>query len=136
MSPRLMNSLGIAAIVNVVALVIFLTLDVTATLPVHHDIITALTGVGSGCGVGYVACRVGDHITVRVLGRLDLIEGRQREILAEARQPETLAALAAVADVLDERVETRVAEERIAELRNLAPNANGADVTRLRSVGP
>jgi hypothetical protein len=125
MTPTRVNVIGFTAFGTAVTLVIFLTLDAASAFDVSTDVIIALTGLGSSSGVAYVACRVGDTISTRTLGRLDLLEAELHQIRR---------ALAALPDAVDDEVETRLAGDRIDALRDLAVPANNHEVTPLRSV--
>jgi hypothetical protein len=116
MSPArtraLVNALGYTGTIIVTALIIFVVLDVARIADVPADLITALTGLGSACGVGWIAGRIGCCI-------LDRLDGLDTQL----------------ANLVADQAEDREAEQRIAEIRaDSTAAANGNEVARLRSV--
>lgn len=132
MSKRWVNALGIAAVAVSVTLVIFLSLDISGSFEVHQDIINTLVGVMSACGVSYAAAKCRDDI----IARID--EHGSQATAATVGQQEVREALAGFAEAVTEYGDSRVAEDRISDLRDLAkklPPVNGYDQIRLKSVG-
>lgn len=117
------TALGIVVMTIIItALVIFLCLDVTTAFEVHQDIVNALVGFAATACVCCVAVLLRNGLA----RRFDRLEQGQDEIRA---------ALSEFASGVVDYGDSRVTEDRLAGLRELAPRVNGNRPHPLRSTG-
>lgn len=128
MPKPLVVFIGVLAVFVGAVLVTLTCLDVVGAVDVHTDVIVTLTGLLAAFSITHVVARVGNQIA----DRMGCEHGEMRAFVHD-EHAEMREALAGFGRGLDDYVDHKVVEDRIATLRELAPS-NGHGGVRLRDV--
>jgi hypothetical protein len=122
------TALGVIALFVVAVLVTLVPLDMTHAVDVDSDLIIFLTGISGGAGICHVVARVGNQIA----DRMHCEHGEMRDFV-HTEHNEFREALAGLPILIDEHVDQKVLEDRLAIYR-AAGQHNSHNTSGLRSV--